>query len=158
VTPIPLAAVPAKVDEVTSSERLEHLVDVWPLALHDRNQGAIREAQARRAQSDAERVAATTRVRATLFALYLEMSTARARLETLQGEALQQSQAALEQTRAGYERGRFSFLELASSQQDLLEVRSAAIDAAADYHALRAELERLTSEPLTHTDPEAALP
>lgn len=129
-----------------------------PLALHDRNQGAIREARARRAQSDAERLAAMTRTRATLFALHQEMTTARARLETLQGEALQQAQAALDQTRTGYERGRFSFLELASSQQDLLEVRSAAIDAAADYHRLRAELERLTSEPLTHTDPEAPLP
>jgi len=129
-----------------------------PLALHDRNQGAIREARARRAQSDAERLAALTRTRATLFALYQEMTTARARLETLQGEALQQAQAALDQTRTGYERGRFSFLELASSQQDLLEVRSAAIDAAADYHRLHAELERLTSEPLTHTDPEVPPP
>ncbi len=129
-----------------------------PLALHDRNQGAIREARARRAQSDAERFAALTRTRATLFALHQEMTTARARLETLQGEALQQAQAALDQTRTGYERGRFSFLELASSQQDLLEVRSAAIDAAADYHRLHAELERLTSEPLTHTDPEVPPP
>lgn len=97
------------------------------------------------------------RVRATLFALYQEMTTARARLGALRGEAMQQAQTALDQTRSGYERGRFSFLELASAQEALLEVQSAAIDSAADYHRLRAELERLTSQPLTK-DFEAPLP
>jgi cobalt-zinc-cadmium efflux system outer membrane protein len=80
------------------------------------------------------------------------------RAETLRGEALPQAQTALAQTQSGYDRGRFSFLELATAQQEVLEVRAAAIAAAADYHRLRAELERLTSEPLSNIELEAPLP
>ena len=43
-------------------------------------------------------------------------------------------------------------------RSDLFALNEAAIDAAADYHRLLAELERLTSEPLTTQDLEAPLP
>lgn len=129
-----------------------------PLAFYDRNQGAIREARARRAQSDAELLAARTRAQGTLFALYQEMRAARERADALRNEAVPQATTALEQTQIAYERGRFSFLELITSQQDLLALREAAIDAAADYHRLLAEIERITSEPLTTQDLEAPLP
>ncbi len=129
-----------------------------PLPVFDRNQGAIREARVRRAQSDAELQAALTRARGTLYAVYQEMATARERAESLRNEAVPQAQTALEQTQNGYERGRFSFLELLTAQQELLALRAAAIDAAADYHQLLAELERVTSEPLTTNDIEAPLP
>jgi len=129
-----------------------------PLAVHDRNQGAIREARARRAQSDAEFTASKTRVLGTLYALYRETGAARERATALRQEALPQAREALTQTQSGYERGRFSFLELLTTQQELLALSEAAIDAAADYHRLLAELERLTSEPLTTQDLEAPLP
>jgi cobalt-zinc-cadmium efflux system outer membrane protein len=74
------------------------------------------------------------------------METARMRAVRLRGEALPMAREALEQTRAGYERGRFSFLELASAQSELLEIETAALEAAADHHRLRTELERLTGE------------
>jgi cobalt-zinc-cadmium efflux system outer membrane protein len=129
-----------------------------PLAVHDRNQGGIREARARRAQSDAELSASKTRVLGTLYALYRETGAARERATALRNEALPQARDALTQTQSGYERGRFSFLELLTTQQELLALSEAAIDAAADYHRLLAELERLTSEPLTTQDLEAPLP
>lgn len=129
-----------------------------PLAVHDRNQGAIREARARRAQSDALLLSSKTRIMGTLFALHREAVAARERATSLRAEALPQARDALAQTQSGYERGRFSFLELLTSQQDLLVLSEAAIDAAADYHGLLAELERLTSEPLTTQDLEAPLP
>jgi cobalt-zinc-cadmium efflux system outer membrane protein len=129
-----------------------------PLAIRDRNQGAIFEARARRAQTDAERRAALTRARAGLFSVYQEMTTARASAETLRGEAVPQAETALSQTQTGYNAGRFSFLELATAQQELLELQEAAIDAAAVHHLMRAELERLTSEPLSNTELEAPLP
>ena len=72
------------------------------------------------------------------------MSADRERVETLRKEALPQAQLALEQTRGGYERGRFSFLDLITAQEELLALRGAAIDAAADYHRLLAQIERLT--------------
>lgn len=129
-----------------------------PLAIRDRNQGAIFEARARVAQTEAERQAALTRARASLFSVYQEMTASQARAEALRGEAVPQAETALSQTQAGYNAGRFSFLELATAQQELLELQEAAIDAAAEYHVMRAELERLTSEPLSNTELEATLP
>lgn len=129
-----------------------------PLPVSDRNRGAIREARVRRAQSDAERNAAFTRARAGLFGLYQEISAARLRSETLRSEAVPQAQTALEQTQYGYDRGRFSYLELVTAQEELLALQEAAIDAAADHHRLLAEIERLTSEPLTNMPLEAPVP
>lgn len=119
------------------------------LPTHDRNQGAIRAAEARRAQSSAARDAAFSRARATVYGLYEELSASRSRVETLRAEALPQADRALQETGYGYERGRFSYLELATAQRDQLELKAALIDAAADYHRILAELERLTGEALT---------
>ncbi|MGH8175048.1 MAG: TolC family protein, partial [Steroidobacter sp.] len=119
------------------------------LPVFNRNRGAIREAQVRRAQSEVEREAAFARARAALFGLFQEVGAARLRSDTLRSEAIPQAQTALEQTQYGYDRGRFSYLELVTAQQELLALQEAAIDAAADHHRLRAEIERLTSEPLT---------
>ena len=128
------------------------------IAIRNRNQGAILEAQARRAQTDAEQRAALVRVRATLFSLYQGMAAARARALVLRDEAVPQAQTALSQTQAGYDVGRFSFLELVTAQQELLELQQAAVAAATDYQTLGAELERLTSEPLSSPLPETPEP
>lgn len=119
-----------------------------PLPVSDRNQGAIREAQMLLARTDSQRQAALSRAHATMFGLYQELSATRGRVETLRRDALPEAQKALDQTQYGYERGRFSYLELATAQQELLDLRAAIIDAAADYHRLRAEIERLTNTPL----------
>ncbi|MGD9597558.1 MAG: TolC family protein [Steroidobacteraceae bacterium] len=123
-----------------------------------RNQGTIREAEARISQSTAAREAALIRVRSTLFGLYEQMVAVRDRGDALRDRAVPQARIALEQTRYGYDRGRFSFLELVTAQQELLELEAAAIDAATDYHRLLAELERITSEPLTLPVSEAPAP
>jgi cobalt-zinc-cadmium efflux system outer membrane protein len=124
-----------------------------PLPVANRNQGGIREAEMLRARSDADRQAALTRAHATVFGLYQELSATRVRAETLRNGALPEAQQALEQTQYGYERGRFSYLELATAQQELLDLRAAIIDAAADYHRLLAEIERLTNAPLAIEQP-----
>lgn len=129
-----------------------------PLPVYDRNQGAIREAQARRLQSDRELEAAMVRLRSTLQSTYEEMTATRETVEILRAEAIPQATVALDQVRSGYERGRFSFLELVSAQQELLGLRASVLDAAADYHRLLTEMERLTSEPLTTELVEGALP
>ena len=94
----------------------------------------------------------------TLYALYREAMAAKERAVALRDQALPQAREALTQTQSGYERGRFSYLELLTSQQDLLELSESAVDAAADHHRLLAEVERLTSEPLTTQNLEAPLP
>ncbi|MBL8269937.1 TolC family protein, partial [Steroidobacter sp.] len=111
------------------------------------------EAQVRLSQNDALREAARLNARSALLSLYQEMTTAGARVETLRNEALPQAQVALDQTRGGYERGRFSFLELATAQEEVLALRSAAIDAAADFHRMLIEIERVTGAALSQPTP-----
>lgn len=119
-----------------------------PLRLFDRNQGTIRAAELRREQADATQHAAQVKAEATLYALYQELTASRTRADTLRNEGLPQAQLALEQTRYGYERGRFSYLELAETQRELLELEQAAISAAAETHRQLIEIERLTAEPM----------
>ncbi len=118
------------------------------LPLFDRNQGAIAEAQVRRQQTQAQEQAARVRLEAQLFALYQQLLSRGDLLSTLQTEALPQARAALDQTQVGYDRGRFSYLELGVAQQELVSLRAVAIETAADCHRLAAEIERLTAEPI----------
>jgi outer membrane protein, heavy metal efflux system len=119
-----------------------------PIPLSNRNQGEIREAQVRREQLRVQSQSALLKAEATLFGLYQELQSSRVRMTMLRSDAIPQAEAALVQTQNGYERGRFSYLELASAQHELLGLQSAAIEAAADYHRLVAEIERLTAEPI----------
>lgn len=124
-----------------------------PLPLFDRNQGAIREAEVRSQQTEASRRAEFLRARATVFGLYQEFVATRTRIETLRDRAIPQAQQALAQTQTGYERGRFSYLELATAQQEELALQSAIIEAAADAHRVLTEIERVTGEPLATDSP-----
>ncbi|MGE0114976.1 MAG: TolC family protein [Steroidobacteraceae bacterium] len=128
------------------------------LPVFNRNQGVIREAEVRREQLRVQSQAALIRAEATLFGLYQELLSARASVETLRTDAIPQAEAALLQTQDGYERGRFSYLELAAAQQELLGLQGTAIEAAADYHRFLAEIERLTNLALTHDSLEATQP
>jgi outer membrane protein, heavy metal efflux system len=128
------------------------------LPLFDRNQGAIAEARVRRQQTNSQERATRIRLQAALFALYQQLLSSRDLLSTLQNDALPQASAALEQTQYGYDRGRFSYLELGVAQQELIGLRAAAIDAAVDYHRLTAEIERLTAEPIIQASRTGNLP
>jgi cobalt-zinc-cadmium efflux system outer membrane protein len=119
-----------------------------PLTIYNRNQGAIREAGVRRQQADARYDAAFNRARADLYAFYAELEQARGETEALRGRVLPELEKALENTEAAYRNGRYSYLELVDAQRNLIEVNAALIDAAARYHVLLGEIERLTGEPL----------
>jgi cobalt-zinc-cadmium efflux system outer membrane protein len=58
-------------------------------------------------------------------------------------------EAALDATRTAFERGRYSYLEWVDAQRELIEVQRALIDASANAHLYRTEIERLTGEPLS---------
>jgi cobalt-zinc-cadmium efflux system outer membrane protein len=122
-----------------------------PLPVADRNQGAIAESRLRFEKASADRPAALLDAQARLFALYQELLQARAEFETLETRLVPLARAALEQTVSGYERGRFSYLEVAEAQRELTDLQHAQIEAAASYHLVLSEIERLTSEPLAAT-------
>jgi cobalt-zinc-cadmium efflux system outer membrane protein len=114
------------------------------LPVFDQNQGDIEAAQARLAQVDTDRQARFVTAQAVLFASYQELLHAAAETRSLREIVIPQAERALADIEAGYNAGRFSYLDLAAAQQEFIEVRSEAIQAAADYHRFMIEIERLT--------------
>lgn len=119
-----------------------------PLPFSNRNQGNVAAARAEREMSDAERRQTRIDIYATLFALYQELVHASTEVRVLKETALPEATQALATIESGYRAGRFSYLELIEARRSRLDVERAAIEAAAEFHSLLLELERLTGEPL----------
>ena len=54
--------------------------------------------------------------------------------------------------REGYREGKFGFLEVLDAQRTLFEAKGQYIDALSEYHAARADTERLIGQPLHSTN------
>jgi cobalt-zinc-cadmium efflux system outer membrane protein len=123
-----------------------------PLNSASRARGEIAAVRAEREQTTAEREAHRVRVEAQLFELFQELRHSITEAEVLRTAVLPEMQAALEATRYAFERGRYSYLEWVDAQRELVEVERALIDAAANAHLYRTEIERLTGEALEPTE------
>jgi cobalt-zinc-cadmium efflux system outer membrane protein len=119
-----------------------------PLFAKSRARSEIAVAQAERDQTAAEREAHRVRAEAQLFEIFQELRHAITEAEVLRTNVLPEMEAALEATRYAFERGRYSYLEWVDAQRELLEVQRALIDASANAHLYRTEIERLTGEAL----------
>jgi outer membrane protein, heavy metal efflux system len=119
-----------------------------PLNAAARARNEIAAVRAEREQTAAEREAHRVRAEAQLFELFQELRHAITEAEVLRASVLPEMEAALEATRYAFERGRYSYLEWVDAQRELVEVQRALIDAAANAHLYRTEIERLTGEPL----------
>ncbi|HEY0684982.1 MAG TPA: TolC family protein [Steroidobacter sp.] len=129
----------------------EHaLIASFSVPLGTRQKAALEEKSARasRARIDAEREATLLEVQAKLFELYQEISHARTEAQALHTNVRPQAEAMLATTEQGYRAGRFSLLELADAQSQLLEVEREAITAAAQFHTLLIEIQRVTGAPV----------
>jgi cobalt-zinc-cadmium efflux system outer membrane protein len=120
-----------------------------PLPLGDRQQGARAEARALADKTEVERAGAELRLRTTLFGIAQELIHADTELIALEREMIPDAEAALQLAREGFERARFSQLELLDAQRTLLELRLQRIEAAAAYHQFVIEIEKLLGEPLS---------
>lgn len=105
-------------------------------------------ASAQLAKSDAENRAALLRAEELLYDRYQELGHAREALRLLDTEVLPARDEALAQTQYAFERGRYGYQELALALQERASAQRERLDTAAHYHALLAELERLTGERL----------
>ncbi len=103
-----------------------------PLTLRNRNQGSIAEARAGLAQAEA--VAARIRIETSLFVIYQDLQHSLHRAKAYRDEVIPRIARAMTDTRSVYERGRYSFLEWRTAQEDLLTARSAQVDACLDAH------------------------
>jgi outer membrane protein, heavy metal efflux system len=115
-----------------------------PLGSRERASGAIATAEANLGEVAARREIALNRMRAQLYGLHMQLTQAILEVNTLRDAVLPQLNTALEQTRAAYVGGRYTYLELISAQAEYLDAELAMINAAADTHLLRTEIQRLS--------------
>lgn len=119
-----------------------------PIASRDSSQGAIAEARAQSRQIDAQQEALRVQLDAELFGIYQELLHAYAEANTLRDKVLPRMETALEQSRYAYERGRYGYVQWVAAQRELVELRRALLEASADVHRGRIEIERLTDTAL----------
>lgn len=119
-----------------------------PLGTAQRARVEARSASAERAALVLTRESRRLELHSTLFGLYQELTHARDEAMALQQRILPQAQAMMRTTSEGYQGGRFSFLEVADAQRQLLDIEEDAIRAAAGFHTQRIEIERLTGQPI----------
>lgn len=120
-----------------------------PLFSAARARSNIAAARAQRELVDAERRAAEVRAQAMLYELHRQLGRAVLEARTLQMDIRPRTEEAMQETEYAYQRGRYSYLDLVDAQHEYLNVQAALIEAAANAHYLRVEIERLTNAPLT---------
>lgn len=120
-----------------------------PLGSAERARPGVAAAEAEHAASAQARLAARRELYSVVYARYQEMGHARTEVETLRRRILPSAREVLADIRAGYNRGRYGYLELAEARRELIAHRRRAIDAAARYHRHLIEIERLTGTPAT---------
>lgn len=116
-----------------------------PLGSHRRAGYSIAEADAELAALDARTQADRLNRRQQLFDRYQGAQQARSEVAALRDRMLPKAEEAAAITRRGFEAGRFSFLALAQAEKTLFDLRERLVEAAARYHSLLVEVERLTA-------------
>jgi cobalt-zinc-cadmium efflux system outer membrane protein len=119
-----------------------------PLGSRERARGAIASAEAGVSEVASRREVGLNRLRNQLNTLHLQLTQALLEVNTLRDNVLPQLDTAQEQTRSAYLNGLYSYLELISAQSEYLDAQQALINAAADVHLLRTEIERLSGATL----------
>ncbi len=123
-----------------------------PLGTESRARPFEAEARSRMSVVEFEQAARRHELLAALFALHQELVQRRAEFEAITAGALPMAQAVVKSAEDGFRSGRFSLLELTAAQQQAIALQREALDAAAAYHLLFLELERLTGR----ADPESS--
>ncbi len=124
-----------------------------PLFSGNRSAGEVATARANRLGVDSEHETALLQLRAQVVALYQERQAALFEVASLRNEVIPQLKKAVSGTHTAFEKGRYGYLELSTAQHELLEAEAALIDAAAQAHLLRVEIERLTGAATTQHEP-----
>lgn len=116
-----------------------------PLGSRRRASFSVVEADARLVALQARGDAALIERRQQLFEKYQELQHARIEVQALRDSMLPKAAEAVALARRGFEAGRFSFLALAQAQNTLFELRRRSAEAAAHFHILLVEVDRLTA-------------
>jgi len=121
----------------------------FPLRLFDRNQGNISASSAAADGARAELARAAIERRAAIVQAHIALERESARIETLRRELLPKADQAFHEIRAGFERGRFSYLDLLDARHAWISARGEELRSLVEFHRTRTELERLIAGPLS---------
>lgn len=119
-----------------------------PLPLFNRNQGAIREAEAAVSRASLERRSAEVKLRAQLAQRHAVMTAAAREAKALREEALSGAQSAYDAVSEGYRLGKFRYLDVLDAGKALIETKLRHVDALVSMNLARADVERLITQPL----------
>ena len=95
----------------------------WEVVGLFEDQGGIAESRAALGRSRADAEAERVRVHTTLFELHQELQHSVHKAEALRDSVIPSFEDAMNETRRGYERGRYPYSELRTVQADLLAAR-----------------------------------
>jgi cobalt-zinc-cadmium efflux system outer membrane protein len=114
-----------------------------PLPLFNRNQGAIREAEALRSKADTERRATELLLQSQVGQRQGALMAARREATLLREEALLGAQSAYDAVSEGYRLGKFRYLDVLDAGKTLVETRLRYLEAVTAFHLAKVDLERL---------------
>lgn len=122
-----------------------------PIPLFDRNQGAITEAKHRITQTELSEEIVKRRLQTKLSESYQHLSNAFKETVLLKEKMIPNAKSVFNSATAGYQQGKFSYLEVLDAEQLLFELRAQYIKALSQYHQTLAEVELLISQKLTQS-------
>ncbi len=122
-----------------------------PLFAGRRNTGEITRAMAERNVISVQREASVLQLHALLFSAYSSRQQARLAVDQLNQVVIPALEDAANQTRVGYQRGSFRYLDYITASQELLESRRLLIESAAAVLTYGAEIEQLTADTVSAT-------
>ncbi|RDH84044.1 MAG: TolC family protein [endosymbiont of Galathealinum brachiosum] len=133
--------------ETTNDQALVAGISI-PFGERSRNKGRIIEARENLSQTLAEADALKVHIETTLYVLSEELQHSLHQVDTYSKDIIPQLEKALKETQRAYNLGRYSYLEWSSVQAELLDARSALVEASIDAHLKVIEIERLTGMPM----------
>ena len=114
-----------------------------PLPIHDRNEGAIQEAERRLAKIDHEREAARRLLKRRIIDAYGELEVACVEARRLTEAVIPVARRAAENVQSGFEQGRLTVKELLDAVRDQYDVEVQQLEADIRCHAAAAKVETL---------------
>lgn len=118
-----------------------------PIPVLNANRGNIEKARNEVSRADYQGRDAELLLRGDVLQAEQKLRSAELQIETLHSRILPAARKAFALAQDGYERGRFSHLEVLDAQRSLSDARVQEITALQDFHEARAQIERLT---MTH--------
>ena len=119
-----------------------------PLRISDRNQGAVRSAEAEIEQARSARELSLSELRQEIIRSYGDLVQSQREITTLRGAVLPGAEKAYHEVEQGYRQGRLSYLDLLEARRTWNAARRHHVEALIFFHSTSADLERLVGGPL----------